>query len=118
MLRPCVSGRSFLYELRPPVPPFPMEWSFSTSEYYEDIRHLGACAFPVRVLRTCSHVGMRDNLRGFPGSMMHLFVHATVYGELRQSFTPLHSRVASTIIRALITDALVLASVCVKTLAD
>ncbi len=65
-----------------------------------------------------SHSKERDNLRGFPGSMMCLFVHATVYGELRRSFTSSHSRVAPTIIRALIADALVLASVCVKTLAD
>ena len=59
-----------------------------------------------------------DNLWGFPSSCVHLFVHATVYGELRRSFTSLHSRVASALVRALITDALVLASVCVKTLAD
>jgi len=46
------------------------------------------------------------------------FVHATAYGELRRSFTSLHSRVASALVRALLTDALVLASACVKTLAD
>ena len=118
VLRSCVSGTSFLCELRPPVPPFPMSWSFSTSEYYGDIRHLGAYAFPVRVLRLRSRVRIRDNLRGFPGSMMHLFVHATAYGELRRSFTSLHSRVASALVRALITDALVLGSARVKVLPD
>ncbi len=69
---------------------------------------------PLHVL--LKHIG--DNLRGFPSSCVCLFVHATVYGELRRSFTPSHSRVASALVRALITDALVLASVCVKTLAD
>jgi hypothetical protein len=59
-----------------------------------------------------------DNLWGVPSSCVCLFVHATVYGELRRSFTSLHSRVASALVRALLTDALVLASVCVKTLAD
>jgi hypothetical protein len=49
---------------------------------------------------------------------MHLFVHATAYGELRRSFTPLHSRVASALVRALITGASVLGSVRVKALPD
>ena len=49
---------------------------------------------------------------------MHLFVHATAYGELRRSFTSLHSRVASALVRALITDALVLGSARVKVLPD
>jgi hypothetical protein len=69
-------------------------------------------------LRICSRVGMRDHLRGFPGSMMCLFVHATAYGELRRSFTSSHSRVASALVSALITDALVLASGRVKALTD
>ncbi len=60
----------------------------------------------------------RDNLRGFPSSCVCLFVHATVYGELRQSFTSSHSRVASAFNRVLIADALVLVSVCVITLTD
>ena len=82
MIRPCMSGRNFLYERRPPVHPFPMSRSFSPSESYECIRHLRACAFPVGVLRSRSPRPRGDNLWGFPGSMMCLFIHATAYSEL------------------------------------
>jgi hypothetical protein len=119
-IRPDIVRQKFPLETTYSRHVLPHVVGFPHLEVLRLIRHPIADAFPVRVLRirSCKKTRSQDNVWGFPSSCMRLFVHATVYGELRQSFTSSHSRVASTIIRALITDALVLVSVRVKALTD
>ena len=77
VLRPCVSGRSFLYGLRPSVQSFPLSQALPASEYY---------AVSATSKQTLSRLGYStsvllkkpgDNLRGFPSSCVCLFIHAT-----------------------------------------
>ena len=83
------------------------------------IRHPIAAAFPVRVLRIRScKKNLTRQYMGLPKFLCMPLRTCHSLCELRRSSTPSHSRVASALVRALITDASVLGSVRVKALPD